>query len=321
MDWLLNISLLIFGFLLLIKGASWLVDGGSSMARCLGISDLFIGLTVISLGTSMPEFFIDTTAAAGGNTGLVIGSIIGSNVANILLILGIGALIFPLVFRHNTTWKEIPFTFLAAAMVFILGNDGLVDGAQDSFLGRIDGLVLVSFFVIYIYYLADIAKNESRRQAQSCPRGSMRASLLRVVFGLIGLFLGAQAVVNTAVFIAGRLNVSQNLIGLAVVSIGSTLPELTATVVAAMKKRPELALGNIVGSNIANIFLVLGLCAIIRPLPLRPQDNFAIGIAILASLLLFLSAFVGRRHTLDRWTGGLFVSIYVFYLISVLRMG
>ena len=320
-DWVWNILLFVVGFFILVKGAHWLVEGGSSLAKALGISDLLIGLTVVAVGTSLPEMFIDVTAAAQGNTGIVIGDLIGSNITNILLILGIAAVIFPLKIQHNTTWKEIPFTFLAALMVLLLGNDKMIQANGYSQLGRIDGLILLSFLAVYLYYLVSISKNTLRQYNPDDKRAGILKPILYVAAGMVMLFFGARAIVSAAVFIAEKMHVSQTVIGLTVVALGSSLPELTASVVAALKKRPDLALGNIVGSNIANIFLILGICSIVRPLPLRPQDNFAIGVAILASFLLFMSAFVGKRNVIDRWVGMVFILGYLFYLIAVVRLG
>lgn len=320
-DWIWQGVLFVIGFFVLIKGAHWLVEGGSSLAKALGVSDFFIGLTVVAFGTSLPEMFIDITAAVRGNTGLVIGDIIGSNVTNILLILGVAAVIFPLQIRRGVVWKEIPFTFIAALSVLLLGNDKLIEGISYPRLSRIDGLVMLSFFAIYLYYLTGISKSAREPREAGDKKLDMGKSVIRIIIGLLALFLGAKLVVAAAVFIAGKMRISETVIGLTVIALGSSLPELTASIVAALKKHSDLALGNIVGSNIVNIFMVLGICAVIRPLPLRPQDNFAIVIAIMASLLLFSSAFVGKRRVIDRWIGVVFISIYIFYVVMVVRLG
>jgi len=314
LDWLWQGFLFIIGFFVLIRGAHWLVEGGSSLAKTLGVSDFFIGLTVVAFGTSLPEMFIDVTAAIKGNTGLVIGNIIGANVTNILLILGVAALIFPLHIRHGVVWKEIPFTFVAALFVLLLGNDKLV-------LSRMDGLVLLSLFGVYLYYLLSISKSAPETLDTVGKRLDTKKSIIRIIAGLFGLFLGSRLVVVSAIFIAGKFNISETVIGLTVIALGSTLPELTASVVAALRKHSDLALGNIVGSCIVNVFLILGVCSVIRPLPLRPQDNFAIVIAILASVLLFASAFLGKKRVIDRWIGIVFIAAYIFYIVIVVRLG
>ncbi len=310
----------VVGFLILIRGAHWLVDGGTSLAKILGVSDLLIGLTVVAMGTSLPEMFIDVTAAIKGNTGLVIGDIIGSNVTNILLVLGISAAIFPLKIHRGIIWREIPFTFIAACLVLLLGNDSLIEGGS-SRLGRIDGWVMLSFMAIYLYYLISVNNSASWKQEAGGKRAGLVKPIILVIVGVFGLFFGARLIVTAAVFIAGKMHISETMIGLTVIALGSSLPELTASIVAALKKRPDLALGNIVGSNIVNIFMVLGVCSVIRPLPLRPQDNFAIVIAIVASILLFVSAFVGKRRVIDRWIGAIFIFFYLFYVVTVIRLG
>lgn len=321
LDWIWQGVLFVIGFFVLIKGAHWLVEGGSSLAKALGVSDFFIGLTVVAFGTSLPEMFIDITAAVKGNTGLVIGDIIGSNVTNILLVLGVSSVIFPLQIRHGVVWREIPFTFIAALSVLLLGNDKLIEGISYPRLSRIDGLVMLSFFAIYLYYLISISKSAPLQQEVGNRRLDTVKSTIWIIAGLFALFLGSKVVVAAAVFMAGKMHISETVIGLTVIALGSSLPELTASIMAALKKHSDLALGNIVGSNIVNIFMVLGICSVIRPLPLRPQDNFAIVIAIVASLLLFVSAFVGRRRVIDRWIGIAFIIIYLFYVAIVIRLG
>jgi cation:H+ antiporter len=319
-EWAWQCVLLAVGFFILVKGAHWLVDGGTSLAKILGVSDLLIGLTVVAMGTSLPEMFIDVTAAIKGNTGLVIGDLIGSNVTNILLILGVSAVIFPLQIHRGVIWREIPFTFIAAFLVLLLGNDRFIEGGS-SMLGRIDGLVMLSFMAIYLYYLISVNNKATFTKETGHKRAGVVKPISLVIAGVLGLSFGARLIVTAAVFIAGKMHISETMIGLTVIALGSSLPELTASIVAALKKRPDLALGNIVGSNIVNIFLVLGVCSVIRPLPLRPQDNFAIVIAILASVLLFFSAFVGKRSVIDRWIGVVFISIYIFYVAMVIRLG
>jgi cation:H+ antiporter len=320
-NWVLQGILFVIGFFILIKGAHWLVEGGSSLAKSLGVSDFFIGLTVVAFGTSLPEMFIDITAALRGNTGLVIGNIIGANIINILFVLGVAAVIFPLQIRHGIVWREIPFTLIAALAVLLLGNDKLIEGISYPRLSRIDGFILLSFFAVYLYYLTSISKSGPQLQETGGSKLDTGKPVTRIIIGFFALFIGSKLVVAAAVFMAGKMRISETLIGLTVVAMGSTLPELTASIVAAFKKHPDLALGNIVGSNIVNIFLVLGVCSVIRPLPLRPQDNFAILIAIAASFLLFVSAFVGKRSVIDRWVGVAFIIMYLSYLAIVIRLG
>jgi len=219
--------LLIIGFGLLIKGADFLVEGASSIAKRLKISDLVIGLTVVAFGTSMPELFVSVIASIKGNTGIAIGNILGSNIANILLILGISSIIFPLSVTKGTVWKEIPLSLLAAFMLGILANDQLIDKSGVSVLTRIDGLVFLSFFVIFIYYSFSIAKKiEGMSEHVSSKQYGLVKSILLVIIGLVGLSIGGEWIVEGAVHIALTLGVSQSLIGLTIVAVGTSLPNL-----------------------------------------------------------------------------------------------
>lgn len=307
--------LLIIGFVLLIKGADFLVDGASSVGRRLNVSDLVIGLTVVAFGTSTPELFVNIFASIKGNTDIAIGNVLGSNIANIFLILGVSAVISPLAVSKGTVWKEIPLSLLAALLLGVMANDRLIDKSSISALTRIDGLVFISFFIIFIYYSFGIAKridgiDEHVPQKQY----GLLKSFLFVIGGLIGLGIGGNWIVNGAVHIASNLGVSESLIGLTIVAVGTSLPELATSAVAAYKKNVEIAVGNVVGSNIFNIFFVLGLSSIIKPLPFQPSGNIDIGVVILASLLLFLWMFTGKKHSLDRWEGIVFIILYASYI-------
>lgn len=311
--------LLIIGFILLIKGADLLVDGASSLARKLKISDLAIGLTVVAFGTSSPELFVNMIASLNGATDIAVGNILGSNIANIFLILGIASIIFPLVVTKGTVWKEIPLSFFAALLMGILANDRLLDGKDFSALTRIDGMILLSFFIIFIYYTATIAKDiQGMNEHVLLKNYSRIKTLFFIVIGLTILILGSKLVVDGAVQIALRFGVSQSLIGLTIVAVGTSLPELAASAMAAFKKNPEIAVGNVVGSNIFNIFFILGISSVIRPLPFHPGTNTDIGVAVFASFLLFICMFTGEKHKIDRWEGFVFVGIYVTYITFII---
>lgn len=299
------------GFICLIKGADLLVDGASSIARRLRVSDLVIGLTVVAFGTSMPELFVNVIASLRGSTDIAIGNVVGSNIANILLILGISALIYPLSVTRGTVWKEIPFSLLAALILFITANDTLLDGMGTSVLTRIDGLVFLSFFIIFVYYTFSIAApveglDDHTPTGQAGPAKSTAFILL----GLTGLVLGGKWIVDGAVAIAAGLGMSESLIGLTIVAVGTSLPELATSAAAAYKHRAEIAVGNVVGSNIFNIFFVLGISAGIKPLPVQPQNNLDIGMVVISSLLLFVFMFTGKKRLLDRWEGVIFLLCY-----------
>lgn len=313
--------LLVVGFLLLIKGADWLVDGASSIAKRLRVSDLVIGLTIVAFGTSAPELVVNLFASVQGNTELAIGNILGSNSANILLILGISAIVYPLAVTRGTIWKEIPFSLLAVVLVAIMANDILVDGGIANALTRSDGLTLLGFFLIFLYYTFSIAKDGSEKEKVTKPKYSWAAAAGLVGAGLVALIIGGKWIVDGAVAIASMFGVSESLIGLTIVAVGTSLPELATSVVAAYKKKPDIAVGNVVGSNIFNIFFILGISSIVNPLSFSAASNFDIGMVVFATVLLFIWMFVGRARTIDRWQGMAMIASYAAYIVFLVVRG
>lgn len=316
----MNYILLIVGFVLLIKGADLLVDGASSIARRLKVSDFLIGLTVVAFGTSTPELFVNVIAGIKGTAAIAIGNILGSNIFNILLILGTSSLIYPLIVTKGTVWKEIPLTLLAVVLVGIMANKSLIFAKGMTGLSRIDGLILLVFFAAFIYYLLKVTKpSEKKRSEMEVPGeyGHLRSSL-GLAGGFAGLFIGAKLVVDSAVALAAKFGVSESFVGLTIVAAGTSLPELATSVVAATKKNCDIAVGNIVGSNIFNVFFILGLSAAIKPLPFQSANNIDIGVAILASLFLFIFMFSGKKRSLDRWEGAIFIVFYASYIAFLL---
>jgi cation:H+ antiporter len=307
--------LMVVGFVLVIKGADLFVSGASSLAKRLHVSDLAIGLTVVAFGTSLPELAVNVAASIRGDAGITIGNILGSNIANILLILGIAGVIFPLAVTKGTVWKEIPLSLLAAILVGILANDRFIDGAGSSRLTRIDGLVLLCFFVVFLYYTAGIARNIEGAQEQTGKDvpAPLKTGVLMAI-GFVALLVGSTWVVDGAVKLATSLGVRQTVIGLTIVAVGTSLPELATSAAAACRKNAEIAIGNVVGSNIFNIFFILGVSALIRPIPFEPRVNVDIGVTIIASGLLFLCMFTGKRRTLDRWEAAVFLVLYAVYV-------
>ncbi|MCB9814034.1 calcium/sodium antiporter [Candidatus Nomurabacteria bacterium] len=322
----LTYILFFIGFFALIKGADWLVTGASALAGRWGVSALVIGLTIVSFGTSAPELVVNILASLNGNTDIAIGNVVGSNIANILLILGVSAAIYPLTVQKGTVWKEIPFALLAVVVLGFMANDAYFDGATTSALTRIDGLVLISFFVIFMYYIFGLAKSgdstESAKDEESSEKVvSVSRSLLMVVGGTVGLVVGGKWIVDGAIAFATNLGVSEALIGLTIVAIGTSLPELATSAVAAYRKNVDIAVGNIVGSNIFNIFWILGVSAIIKPLPFSPALTVDIIVTIVATALLFFALFIGRRHTMERWQGAIFIVLYVAYIVFLIFRG
>lgn len=312
------------GLVILLKGADWLVSGASSIAANLKISPMVIGLTVVAFGTSAPELVVSLTGALAGNTDLTLGNIIGSNIANILLILGISAIIYPLKVQKNTVWKEIPMSFLGACLLVVLALQDVIDKGQiwnipfvgPTIVGSLtpsNGIVLLFFFIVFLYYTFGIAKVETEPDAEIKKRGIAQSGLF-VLLGLIGLIIGSRLMVDNGIIIAKIFGVSDALIGLTLVAVGTSLPELVTSVVAASKKKVDIAVGNVVGSNIFNIFLILGTTTLVKPIPL--SANYITDIAVLfgATILLFASLFVFKRHTLSKFEGVFMLTAYFVYV-------
>lgn len=311
---LIDILLITLGMALLIVSANWLVEGASSIAARLGISPLTIGLTVVAFGTSMPELVVNVMASLGGNSGLAIGNVVGSNTINIFLILGIAALVRPINVQSKTVRIEIPFSLLAAIVLFIMANDILFDGMGESVLTRTDGLTLLAFFLIFLYYTFSSAKSDPLAPASEVKQRKVWLSITMILVGIGGLVAGGKVIVDSAVSMAQMLGVSDTIIGLTVVAVGTSLPELATSVVAAYKGNSDIAVGNVVGSNIFNVFFILGVSGTLSPLPFHPSANIDLLVTCLASLLLFVFAVVGPGKQIDRREGGAFVLFYLAYL-------
>jgi cation:H+ antiporter len=318
----MTLILFLLGFVLLVKGADYLVSGSSSLAVRFGVTPLVIGLTIVAFGTSTPELVVNLLASLNGSTDIAIGNVLGSNIANILLILGISAMIYPLAVGRGTVWKEIPFALLAVVVLAVMANDVVLNGAQGGDVSRADGLLLIAFFVIFLYYIFSIAKSggASAGEEEIVPR-SYPVSIGMVFIGLAGLVVGGKWIVDGAVAFASSLGVSEALIGLTIVAVGTSLPELATSAVAAYKRNVDIAVGNIVGSNIFNIFWILGVSAIISPLPFAPALQFDLAVTLGVTTLLFLALFVGRRHEIERWQGGAFVALYIAYIVYLILRG
>ncbi len=320
---MLTYVLLVVGFALLIKGADFLVEGASSIARILKVSDLVVGLTIVAFGTSTPELFVNIFAAVRANADIAIGNVVGSNIMNILLILGVSSVIFPLTVTRGTVWFEIPLTLAAAVLLGLLANDHLLTRSSFPGLTRIDAVILLGCFALFAYYVLRLAGKPEERNVISpaTKQHSVTKATLMIVAGLVGLFVGAKFVVDGAVALAAALGVSQSLIALTIVAGGTSLPELATSAVAAYKKNSDIAVGNILGSNIFNTFLILGVSALIRPIPLQPRSNVDISVGVLVSLILFAAMFSGKKGVLDRWEGLLFLGLYGIYVGFLIVQG
>lgn len=311
---------LIGGIAAIVLSANWLVEGASAIARKFGISDLVVGLTIVAFGTSAPELTVNVFSALEGSADIAISNVLGSNIVNILFILGAAAIIHPLVMQKNTTWKEIPLSLLAAVVLGIIANDQWIDNSPSgNFVSAIDGLVLLSFFAIFLVYTIEISKNQSiaTTEEASALFPVWKASLF-VVLGLLGLYFGGKYFVQAAITIASQLGMSERLIGLTIVAVGTSLPELATSMVAAYKKNADIAVGNVVGSNIFNIFFILGVTALISPLPFGSASNFDVVVTIVASLLLLITTFTFGRKKIDRIEGVVFVLLYAGYIYYII---
>ena len=315
---MIEILLLIVGFAALIFGAVKLVDAASSLAAKFGVPSMVIGLTIVAFGTSAPEMVVNVFAATSGSTEMVLGNVLGSNIFNVLGILGISAMIYPLAVKTNTTWIEIPLSLLAGICVFVVGADILLDKNPSNIISRSDAIMLLLFFLIFLVYNLVISKGAPVEEEIKTEEYSTGKAVLFILLGLAGLIIGGRLIVTSAVSIAEAIGLSERVIGLTVVSIGTSLPELATSIIAVRKRNVDIAIGNVVGSNIFNIFLILGVSGSIMPLTVSESSLFDILVNILASFLLFIFVFTGRGRQLERWEGAVFVSLYVAYLVYLI---
>ncbi len=311
---------LIGGLIAILWGANALTDGAASIAKRFNISSLFIGLTIVAFGTSMPEFVISLLSALHGSSDLAIGNVVGSNLFNTLVIVGCTAIISPIFVGKGTLNKEIPFTLLASIILFICANNRLIDGGNSpDIINRTDGLLLLCFFLIFVGYTFaiahDTATNEEKNSIKEIPMGK---AVLFILLGLAGLIAGGEFFVKGASNIARAWGVSESVIGLTLVAGGTSLPELATSIVAALKKNTGIAIGNIIGSNLFNIFLVLGASATVCPMKIQGITNFDLLTLIAASALLWVFGFFYKSHVITRIEGFILVGVYIFYLYMLL---
>lgn len=308
----LDISLLLLGFVFLIKGANWLVDGASALAKKHNISDLAIGLTIVAFGTSAPELVVNAIASFQGHQDIVLGNVIGSNNFNLFIILGIAGLIYPMTVQSSTVWKEIPISFFAAVLFLFLANDFFSD--DTAVISRLDGGLLLLLFLGFLTYVFVQLKSDSRNLEVPTNQFSNLKITTYIILGLTGLVFGGKFVVSSATDIAMSLGLSEKLIGLTIVAAGTSLPELATSVVAALKKNNDIAIGNIIGSNIFNIFFILSISSIINPIEYNAIFNTDVFILLGGTLFLFSAMFTGRKRQLDRWESALLLIVYVGYI-------
>lgn len=310
---LVSILWLTLGLILLVKGADWLVNGASVLAKKYNVSDLAIGLTIVAFGTSAPELVVNVMASINGYDEIVFGNIIGSNNFNLFVILGISGLIAPLAVQSSTVWKEIPLSLFAAVLLFILANDFFTSSSP--LISRIDGFIFLTLFGLFLFYVYKQLKSDPSVQKEDAPESELSQIKIwgLIVGGLAGLIFGGRFVVNNAIEIATVLGVSEKIIGLTIIAAGTSLPELATSVVAAMRKNVDIAVGNIIGSNIFNIFLILAVSAFVKPVNFNPSFNSELYLLGGGTLMLFAAMFTAGKKKLDRWEAALLLVIFIVY--------
>lgn len=311
---IINILLLIGGLALILIGANCLTDGASSVAKKWGVSDLVIGLTIVAFGTSAPELVISSLSAINGSAELAIGNVVGSNIFNILAIIGCVALVMPIKVEKSIMSNEIPLVILSAIAILFCANDILLSGSSTDLLSRGDGLILLLFFAIFMRYTFSIAKNgNSEDSTEEVKTMSGIKATLFILGGLAGLIFGGQFFVDGASGIASSMGVSESVIGLTIVAAGTSLPELATSVVAALKKNSGMAIGNVIGSNIFNSFFVLGCASTITPLSMGGINNIDLLTMVGASVLFFIFGWLYKQRTITRIEGAAMVACYIAY--------
>jgi len=317
----MNGLLLVLGLVVLVKGADFLVAGASVIATRFGISPLTIGLTVVSLGTSMPELLVSLTSGLQNKPDLAIANVIGSNIANVLLVLGVAAIIRPLPVRNSTVVSEIPFSLSAALLLGFLANAHLFSEIPELSISHLDGAILISFFLLFMLYVYKTAETNQSPVRQLESDGKNARAFLLIALGALGLYFGGQWVVEGAVGLAQDWQINDALIGLTVVAIGTSSPELVASAVAAYRNQTDIAVGNIVGSNIFNLLWVLGITSSIVELPFSVISNIDLLVVVGSSAMIILAMVSSGNNTVRRSHGVLFVSLYIAYLAYVVMRG
>jgi cation:H+ antiporter len=315
---LVTVVLLIIGFAILIKGADLLVGGASSIAKRFGISNIAIGLTVVSFGTSAPELVVNMISAISGKPDAAFGNVIGSNNFNLLLILGIAGTIYPLVVQRNTVKYEVPFSLLAVLVLYVLVNDTRIWGSENNILGRLDAFILLGFFGLFMTYIYRTMKDGADLDEGSIKIYTPLKATGLTVLGIAMLVGGGKLAVDNAIEIAKFFNLSDKIIGLTILAAGTSLPELATSAVAAWKKNTDIAIGNVVGSNIFNIFFILGITGSIQPLDFQSTLNFDIYVLTGATILLLIFMFTLNQSKLDRWEALLLLGGYITYTVYLI---
>lgn len=309
--------LIIIGFFLLIKGADWLVNGASSLAKRNKVSDLAIGLTIVAFGTSMPELVVNTIASFNNQSDIVLANVIGSNNFNLFVILGIVGIIFPISVKSSTAWKEIPISLVTILVLYFLANELLFQ--ESAVLSMYDGFVLLFLFITFLYYVYKQLKTDAFATEITQDVLSKKKIILLLAGGLVSLIVGGKLVVDNAVAIAVAFNISNKIIGLTIIAAGTSLPELMTSVVAAFKKKSDIAIGNVIGSNIFNLLFVLPISVMVNPIEYNGTFDVDILVLLTGTALLLLAMITGKRKKLDRWEAIIILLLFCLYTIYALN--
>lgn len=314
----ISFILLIVGLVLILLGADALVNGASAVARKYGISEFVVGLTIVGIGTSAPELIVSAISAINGSSDIAIGNVVGSNISNVFMILGVTAMIAPISLTKSNLKYDLPIALGVSLLLFVLAYDSIFLGKEFNVISRWDGLILFAMFVLFmIYSFKSSASGDQNKESDESENGKVNIvkSVLLIVCGLVGLVLGGRLFVNSGSDIARGFGVSDAFIGITVMAVGTSLPELAASVNAAIKKKGQMALGNVIGSNIFNILLILGTSSIIRPLTLGGITMIDMGMMILTTVMIMLSALLISKKEIKRGVGALFFMIYIAYIV------
>ena len=311
--------LFVAGLALLIKGADWLVEGASAIGRKARVSEMVIGLTIVSFGTSLPELLVTTLSSLEGKADLGVGNVLGSNIANVLLILGLAAIIRPLPLHRDTYFIEIPFSLFAAVLLGFLANTGIAFDTGSHIITRFDGSVLLYFFAMFMVYIFVMARQRKGEVAEMTTTSPMWKAMLQIALGIGCLYFGGNWVVDGASEVARQAGLSEAFVGLTIVAVGTSLPELVTSAVAAYKNNIEMAVGNAIGSNIFNILWILGFTSLLSPIPYNPASNTDILMIIIATSALILAVILGKRPAISRFEGACFIVIYAAYVWYLLQ--
>ena len=315
----MDLLLILIGLIMILAGANYLTDGASALAKRLKMPEFIIGLTVVAIGTSAPELVVSIMSAIGGSSDLAIGNVVGSNTFNAFLILGICALVSPLALTKSNIRRDIPIGVLASLLLLLFTADRYLGISSINSIGRIEGIVMLLLYIAIMLYTIRVAGKESPAEESDKITTPLWLSIVMVVGGLAGLIYGGNLFVDNAIILAQRMGVSESVIAITLVAGGTSLPELASSAVSLLKGKADMALGNVVGSNIANILLILGVSSTISPLTLGTITIVDILIVVLSSVLIFISAFTFRRKAIDRWEGVIFITIYVLYISYLIQ--